>query len=46
MIADENPYGDGQAAERIVEALTRWFRGLRPLLPREREFRPPALVAS
>jgi UDP-N-acetylglucosamine 2-epimerase (non-hydrolysing) len=46
MTADANPYGDGQAAERIVEALTRWSRGLRPLLPREREFRPPSLVAS
>lgn len=45
MTAECNPYGDGHAAERIVEALTRWFMGIRPLLPREREFRPPSLVA-
>jgi UDP-N-acetylglucosamine 2-epimerase (non-hydrolysing) len=45
MTAECNPYGDGHAAERIVEALTRWFLGIRPLLPREREFRPSSLVA-
>ena len=39
-----NPYGDGRAAERIVEALTRWFDGRRPLLHRAREFRPASLV--
>ena len=39
-----NPYGDGRAAERIVEALTRWFAGQRPLLHRAREFRPASLV--
>jgi UDP-N-acetylglucosamine 2-epimerase (non-hydrolysing) len=46
MTADANPYGDGRAAERIVEALTRWFRGRRPLLPRAHEFRPPSFVPS
>jgi len=39
-----NPYGDGRAAERIVEALTRWFNGRRPLLHRAREFRPVSLA--
>jgi UDP-N-acetylglucosamine 2-epimerase (non-hydrolysing) len=34
----ENPYGDGAAATRIVEALHRWSRGLIPLLEPEREF--------
>lgn len=33
-----NPYGDGAAASRIVEALHRWSRGLLPLLDPEREF--------
>jgi UDP-N-acetylglucosamine 2-epimerase (non-hydrolysing) len=32
-------YGDGGAAERVVLALNRWRDGLRPLLPREFEFR-------
>src|SRR2546430_781126 len=40
MSAGINPYGDGRAAERIVQALTRWFDGRRPLLRRAREFRP------
>jgi UDP-N-acetylglucosamine 2-epimerase len=26
MIGDENPYGDGHAAERIVEAIFAWDR--------------------
>ncbi|MGO9378933.1 MAG: non-hydrolyzing UDP-N-acetylglucosamine 2-epimerase [Dissulfurispiraceae bacterium] len=34
----ENPYGDGAAASRIVEALHRWSQGLLPLLEPEREF--------
>ena len=46
MTADANPYGDGHAADRIVEALSRWFRGRRPLLPRAREFQPPTFVPS
>ncbi len=33
-----NPYGDGRAAERIVESLSRWFHGKRPLLEGAREF--------
>jgi UDP-N-acetylglucosamine 2-epimerase (non-hydrolysing) len=37
-----NPFGDGMAASRIVEALDRWFAGMAPLLPREREFHPDA----
>jgi UDP-N-acetylglucosamine 2-epimerase (non-hydrolysing) len=35
-----NPFGDGQAAERIVEAVGRWFRGVGPLLTPAREFQP------
>jgi UDP-N-acetylglucosamine 2-epimerase (non-hydrolysing) len=46
MTADTNPYGDGQAADRIVEALTRWFLGIRPLLPRDREFHPATAIVS
>jgi UDP-N-acetylglucosamine 2-epimerase (non-hydrolysing) len=33
-----NPYGDGKASLRIVEALERWSRGTLPLLEPEREF--------
>ena len=44
MSAGINPYGDGRAAKRIVEALTRWFDGRRPLLRRAREFRPASLA--
>jgi UDP-N-acetylglucosamine 2-epimerase (non-hydrolysing) len=33
-----NPYGDGAASSRIVEALERWSRGLLPLLEPDREF--------
>jgi UDP-N-acetylglucosamine 2-epimerase (non-hydrolysing) len=35
-------YGDGRAAERVVVTLNRWRSGLRPLLPREFEFRSMA----
>ncbi len=35
---DGNPYGDGAASSRIVEALERWSRGLLPLLEPDREF--------
>jgi UDP-N-acetylglucosamine 2-epimerase (non-hydrolysing) len=38
MSEGENPYGDGRAAERIVEALERWHRGRRPYLDPEKEF--------
>jgi UDP-N-acetylglucosamine 2-epimerase (non-hydrolysing) len=34
----DNPYGDGKASLRIVEALERWSRGALPLLEPEREF--------
>ena len=33
-----NPYGDGRAAERIVESLSRWFNGKQPLLEHWQEF--------
>jgi UDP-N-acetylglucosamine 2-epimerase (non-hydrolysing) len=38
VACDDNPYGDGTAASRIVETLERWSRGLRPLLEPDREF--------
>jgi len=40
MTAGLNPYGDGHAAERIVEGLRRWAAGTRPLLTPEKEFQP------
>jgi len=46
MSEGDNPYGDGKASERIVEAITRWHQGKSPLLDPEKEFkmppRPPA----
>ncbi len=41
MSAEGNPYGDGRAAERIIEAITRWHRGKTPLLEPEKEFKLP-----
>jgi UDP-N-acetylglucosamine 2-epimerase (non-hydrolysing) len=41
MSAGGNPYGDGRAAERIVEAITRWYHGKTPLLDSEKEFQLP-----
>lgn len=41
MSEGENPYGDGRAAERIVEAVARWHQGKTPLLEPEKEFRLP-----
>ena len=39
MTSDVNPYGDGRAAERIAEAVSRWVRGERaPWLGRDEEF--------
>jgi UDP-N-acetylglucosamine 2-epimerase (non-hydrolysing) len=32
MTEGENPYGDGRAAERIVESLLRWSQGKSPIL--------------
>lgn len=41
MSAGQNPYGDGKASERIVEAVGRWHQGLNPLLEPDREFKLP-----
>ncbi len=41
MAQGPNPYGDGRAAERIVEALARWFMGERPPLRPWEEFQGP-----
>ena len=41
MSEGENPYGDGKASERIVEAITRWHRGVTPLLDPVKEFKLP-----
>jgi UDP-N-acetylglucosamine 2-epimerase (non-hydrolysing) len=41
MSEGDNPYGDGRASERIVEAITRWHQGKLPLLEPEKEFRLP-----
>lgn len=38
MTTPENPYGDGQAANRIVQAITRWFQKDRPLLTLAEQF--------
>jgi len=37
-----NPYGDGRAAERIVESLSRWFHGRQPLLESWQQFQGAA----
>jgi UDP-N-acetylglucosamine 2-epimerase (non-hydrolysing) len=41
MSAEGNPYGDGRAAERIIEAISRWHQGKTPLLEPEKEFKLP-----
>jgi UDP-N-acetylglucosamine 2-epimerase (non-hydrolysing) len=41
MSEGDNPYGDGRASERIVEAITRWHQGKMPLLDPEKEFKLP-----
>jgi UDP-N-acetylglucosamine 2-epimerase (non-hydrolysing) len=41
MSAGQNPYGDGKASERIVEAVARWHQGLRPLLALDKQFKLP-----
>jgi UDP-N-acetylglucosamine 2-epimerase (non-hydrolysing) len=41
MSEGQNPYGDGRAAERIVEAVARWHQGLTPLLEHDKEFKLP-----
>ncbi len=41
MCDGDNPYGDGRAADRIVEAISRWFAGVSPLLDPSEEFQMP-----
>jgi UDP-N-acetylglucosamine 2-epimerase (non-hydrolysing) len=41
MSEGDNPYGDGRASERIVEAITRWHQGKTPLLDPDKEFKLP-----
>ena len=41
MSKGDNPYGDGRASERIVEAIARWHQGKTPLLDPEKEFKLP-----
>jgi UDP-N-acetylglucosamine 2-epimerase (non-hydrolysing) len=41
MSSGPNPYGDGKACERIVEALRRWAQGRYPLLDPGAEFVEP-----
>jgi UDP-N-acetylglucosamine 2-epimerase (non-hydrolysing) len=41
MSEGQNPYGDGRASERIVEAVARWHQGLSPLLEPDKEFKLP-----
>jgi len=38
MATQRNPYGDGQAAGRIVEAMDNWFQKKTPLLRPEQQF--------
>ena len=42
MTGGENPYGDGKASERIVEAIGRWYQKKTPLLEPDKEFKLPA----
>jgi UDP-N-acetylglucosamine 2-epimerase (non-hydrolysing) len=39
MSEGENPYGDGHAAERIVEAVARWHQKKTPLLEADQQFK-------
>jgi UDP-N-acetylglucosamine 2-epimerase (non-hydrolysing) len=41
MTTGDNPYGDGRASERIVEAIARWQQKKTPLLESDREFKLP-----
>ena len=41
MAEGENPYGDGRASERIVEAIARWHQKKTPLLDAGKEFKLP-----
>jgi UDP-N-acetylglucosamine 2-epimerase (non-hydrolysing) len=40
MTNGENPYGDGKAAQRIVQTLMRWAAGKKILCPSGEEFNP------
>ena len=42
MTGGENPYGDGKASKRIVEAIGRWYQKKTPLLEPNKEFKLPA----
>jgi UDP-N-acetylglucosamine 2-epimerase (non-hydrolysing) len=42
MSNGDNPYGDGKASLRIVEAIGHWFQGKTPLLDATHEFKLPA----
>jgi len=42
MSEAESPYGDGRASVRIADALTRWFRGERPILEAWEQFQGAA----
>ena len=42
MTGGENPYGDGKASKRIVEAIGRWYQKKTPLLQPDKEFKLPA----
>ncbi len=42
MTNGANPFGDGRASARIVDALERWARGKQPLLVSEAQFCPAA----
>lgn len=46
MVSSDNPFGDGQAAQRIVLALQRWFSGRVPLLESHEEFAATAAAAA
>jgi len=41
MSEGENPYGDGQGSQRIIEAISRWHQKKTPLLDADREFKLP-----
>jgi len=41
MSEGENPYGDGHASERIVDAVARWHQKKTPLLEADKEFKLP-----
>ncbi len=45
MREGENPYGDGRAAERILDAISRHFAGMSPPLEKAEEFRSPLSMA-